>query len=161
MSENAIALETRLGRPEDYESALDIQKRAYLAKEAPLYGSDIPPLSETPETLAAELAGGKQLLVGLWNGKIVASLRMQILEDGTAYFCRLSVDPDVQGKGIGKKMIAAFEQRYPLAPQYALDCGVRSEENLYIYSRLGYKKTEKTLQVPNGPECVVMIKKRT
>lgn len=153
-------LTVRYGTPDDYEAALEIQRRAYFAKEAPLYGPNLPPMAETPGTLAAEIAGGKILLVGEMDGRVVASLRMKKLEDGAVYFGRLSVDPDMQGNGIGKKMALAVESFNPDAPAFVLDCGDRSDENMYIYSKLGYVKTGKTFQVENGPFCHEMRKER-
>ncbi len=153
-------LHVRIGTPEDYPAALEIQKRAYQLKEVPLYGENLPPLGETPETMAREVAEGKSLLVGEMDGRVVASLRMKTLEDGSVYFGRLSVDPDMQGKGIGKRMALAVEDFHPDAHTFVLDCGERSEENHYIYSKLGYRETGKTIDVPNGPRCVEMIKRR-
>lgn len=153
-------LRVRIGTPEDYPAALEIQKRAYRLKEAPLYGENLPPLRETPETMAREAAEGKILLVGEMDGRVVASLRMKTLEDGSVYFGRLSVDPDLQGRGIGKRMALAVEDLHPAAGAFVLDCGERSEENHYIYSKLGYRETGKTIDVPDGPRCVEMIKRR-
>lgn len=152
------AFTARIGGPSDYRAALDIQCRSYEQKEAPLYGPNIPPLAETPETLAMEIAGGKTLVVGEADGRVVASLRMKRLPDGSAYFCRLSVDPDTQGRGFGQQMVAAFERLNADAPAFVLDCGVDSAENRHIYSKLGYRETGERIQVPDGPECAVMRK---
>lgn len=151
-------LEIRPGTPDDYADALDVQQRAYALKEVPLYGGNIPPLSEMPETIAREEAEGKRLLVGTHDGKVVASLRMKTLEDGSIYFCRLSVDPDLQGRGIGKRMALAVEKLNPVAPSYVLECGDKSGENMYIYTKLGYRKTGREFQVPDGPYCLEMRK---
>lgn len=153
-------LTVRLGTPADYPAALEIQRRAYRLKEAPLYGESIPPLAETPETLAKEIAGGKQLLVGEVDGRLVASLRMKRLESGSAYFGRLSVDPDLQGNGIGQRMALAVEDQYPDATEFVLDCGENSAENYHIYHKIGYRETGKAFQVPNGPRCLEMIKRK-
>jgi Predicted acetyltransferase len=160
MSDQTAALTVRLGRPEDYEAVLDIQRRAYRAKEAPLYGEDIPPLSETPESLERESSDGKRLVVGLLDRKIVASLRMKALDDGSVYFGRLSVDPDHQGKGFGQIMAQAVEELNPAVFEFVLDCGEFSDENFHIYSKLGYVKTGKSFQVENGPKCVEMRKQK-
>ena len=153
-----FALTFRPGVPDDYEAILDIQRRAYRQKEAPLYGENIPPLKETPATLADEVAGGKTILVGVNNGRVVASLRMKPLEDGSMYWGRLSVDPDLQGKGIGQRMALAVEDFSPAANGFVLDCGDRSDENMHIYSKLGYRTTGEAFQVPGGPRVLVMKK---
>lgn len=160
MEKAKLDLHVRIGGPGDYQTALDIQRRSYALKEAPLYGADIPPLSETPETLAAEIAGGKQLVIGEVGGRVVASLRMKKLDNGAVYFCRLSVDPDLQGNGIGQRMALAVEDLNPEAKEFALDCGDNSVENLHIYRKLGYRETGKTIQMENGPLCLEMVKRK-
>lgn len=155
-----IALRVRPGTPEDYEAVLAIQRRAYELKEAPLYGPDLPPLKETPATLAAELANaGRRLLVGEVAGRVAASLRMEAREDGSAYFCRLSVDPGMQGLGIGRRMVAAFEEANAGAREFVLDCGENSAENLHLYGKLGYRPTGESFRIPGGPRVLVMKKK--
>ena len=160
METKTLALHVRLGTPADYPAALEIQRRAYQLKEVPLYGTDLPPLRETPDTLAKEEAEGKHLLVGESGGRVVASLRMQKLEDGSVYFGRLSVDPDLQGHGIGQKMALAVEDFNPGVSEFILDCGELSSENRHIYTKLGYRETGAAVQVPNGPYCLEMKKTR-
>lgn len=155
-----LQLHIRLGTPDDYPEVLDVQRRAYLLKEAPLYGPNLPPFEETPDTLTRETAEGKRLLVGVADGRVVASLRMKTLDNGEVYWGRLSVDPDLQGHGIGQKMILAVEGLHPDAPAIVLDCGEKSVENMHIYSKLGYQKTGESFQVPNGPLVLVMKKER-
>lgn len=162
MSDNtaSAALTVRPGVADDYAAVLDIQRRAYTMKEAPLYGPDLPPLQETPETLVQEAKEGKLLLVGVRSGRVVASLRTKKLDDGSVYWCRLSVDPDLMGNGIGQQMIHAVEERNPDAPALVLDCGENSAENMHIYSKMGYRTTGEAYQVPNGPRVLVMRKER-
>lgn len=160
MGEKACDITIRMGTPADYPAALEVQRRAYLQKEAPLYGPDIPPLAETPATLAEEAEEGKRLLICEKGGRLVASLRMQKLEDGSVYFGRLSVDPDMQGNGIGQRMALAVEEFNPGVREFVLDCGELSAENMHIYQKLGYRKTGAAVQVPNGPYCLEMKKIR-
>jgi predicted GNAT family N-acyltransferase len=157
---NPEKLALRPAVPADYPALLSIQRAAYGLKEVPLYGPDLPPLRETPESLATEVASGKQILVGEIDGVVVASLRLQVRPDGEVYFGRLSVNPELQGKGIGQGMLRGIEAYFPSAPSFALDCGVRSEENNHIYSKHGYVLTGETFQVPGGPMVQVMRKVR-
>ena len=150
----------RPATPADYPDLLAIQRAAYGLKEVPLYGPDLPPLRETPESLELETASGKQIFVGTVEGSVVASLRLEIRPDGEVYFGRLSVNPELQGRGVGQAMLRALENHFPSAPSFALDCGVRSEENHHIYSKHGYVLTGETFQVPDGPMVRVMRKKR-
>lgn len=160
MHNEEYPLEFRLGTPADYPAVLDIQKRAYQLKEVPLYGEDLPPLRETSETLAGEIADGKHILLALHKGTLVGSMRFKPLDDGRIYWGRLSVDPDIQGKGIGQRLARAVEDFNPKAPGFVLDCGEHSAENYHIYSKLGYVKTGEGFQVPGGPYVVVMRKER-
>ncbi len=154
------AVTMRRARPEEYAEILAIQREAYTLKEVPLYGGNLPPLRETPETLAREAAEGKVILVGVLGGEVVASMRAQVRPDGEVYWGRLSVSPALQGRGIGQAMVAGVEGFFPDAPSFALDCGVRSEENRHIYSKLGYVATCETIQIPDGPVCGLMRKVR-
>lgn len=154
-------LTVRPGTPADYPAALEIQRRAYQLKEVPLYGPNLLPLRETPEDLAAEAAEGKRLLVGTHAGRVVASIRVKQQEDGAIYSCRLSVDPDLQGKGIGQRMMQAVEALHPEADEFTLDCGVDSAENRHIYTKLGYRETGVELQAKGGPRCLEMRKTAT
>lgn len=160
MNKPKIPIHVRLGRPEDYEAALEVQRRAYAQKEVPLYGDDIPPLSETPGTIAREIGEGYTLLVGETDGRIVASLRMKTLADGSVYFGRLSVDPCLQGNGIGQRMALAVEEFNPEATEFTLNCGEKSAENRHIYEKLGYRETGGAYQVPNGPRVLDMKKRK-
>lgn len=160
MNSNDFPLHFRLGTPDDYSAALDIQRRAYQLKEVPLYGTDLPPLRETPQTLAGEVAGGKRLFVAENEGKVVGSMRFEILPDGTVYWCRLSVDPDLQGRGIGQRLVAALEAMHANAPAFVLDCGKDSAENRHIYSKLGYRETGEGFQVEGGPFVLEMRKEK-
>ena len=156
----ASMMTLRPATPEDYETILAIQRHAYELKEVPLYGENLPPLQETPETLAQEAADGKQILVGTVNGIVVASMRVQRRPDGELYWGRLSVDPSLQGQGLGQAMVRGVENFFPEVKTFVLDCGVKSEENNHIYSKLGYVATGETFQVPNGPLVRVMRKRR-
>ena len=157
----ASMLTLRQSTPEDYETILEIQRHAYELKEVPLYGENLPPLQETAETLSEEAAAGKQILVGTVNNIVVASMRAQLRPNGELYWGRLSVDPSLQGQGLGQAMVQAVETFFPEAKSFVLDCGVKSEENNHIYSKFGYVATGETFQVPNGPLVQVMRKRRT
>lgn len=158
---NTYELTFRLGAEADYPAVLDIQRRAYTLKEVPLYGEDLVPLKETPETLAREVADeGKRLLVAEHGGRVVGSMRFKILDDGSVYWCRLSVEPALQGRGIGQRLVAAVEERHPDARGFVLDCGRDSVENRHIYAKSGYRETGEGFQVPGGPYVLVMRKDR-
>ena len=151
-------LRVRAGGSDDYGAVLEIQRRAYAAKELPLYGPNLPPLRETAEDLAREAAAGARLLVGEWDGLTVGSIRLERREGGDVHLYRLSVDPAWQGRGIGRSLALAAEDVWPDAAAFALDCGEKSRENLHIYRKLGYRETGEVVRVPDGPRCLSLRK---
>jgi GNAT superfamily N-acetyltransferase len=150
----------RPGGPEDYQAVLSIQRRAYAGKEVPLYGPDLSPLRETPESLAGELGEGRWLLVAEVDGRIAGSIRLERRGEDGIHLYRLSVDPDLQGGGLGQRLVRAAEEANPRAGFFILDCGEKSEENLYIYRKLGFRETGRVIQAPGGPRCLEMRKER-
>jgi GNAT superfamily N-acetyltransferase len=126
--------------PEHAGEAITVQYAAYLS-EGRRYGTtDIPPLLETPEELAADLSRPGVAGFGAWLGpRLVGSARLRGLDGGgPVAFVRYSVAPDVQGRGVGAALIDAAHAT--LAPGTAswLVTGVRSTENLALYRRRGY-----------------------
>ena len=51
----------------------------------------------------------KWVLVAYMGDKIVASLRIEVMGDGTAYLSRFGVSPENQNAGIGKSMMHAVD----------------------------------------------------
>ncbi len=158
-SENmASRLRLRPAERGDFERMLAVQRAAYALKEAPLYGQNLPPFMETPETLAEAIAGGTRIFVAEVDGEVVASMRVDVLEDGEAHWSRLSVDPALMGRKIAQTMLREAEALFADAPRFSLDCGERSVENRHIYLKHGYVETGESFQVPDGPRVLVMVK---
>lgn len=70
---------------------------------------------------------------------IVGSVRAQIKE-GTCFIGRLLVHPNFQNQGIGTALMREMEKRFPQAERFELFTGHRSEKNLYLYGKLGYRE---------------------
>jgi ribosomal protein S18 acetylase RimI-like enzyme len=69
---------------------------------------------------------------------IVGSVRGQLTGD-SVYVGRLMVDSEYQNKGLGTRLMLALESAFPQAKKFTLGTGHRSERNLYLYHKLGYK----------------------
>jgi ribosomal protein S18 acetylase RimI-like enzyme len=122
---------------EDAEGILELQKLAYRS-EAEIYDDfNIPPLRQTIEELRCELAA-KIVLKAVEDGRIVGSVRAWAKE-GTCYIERLIVHPDFQGRGIGTSLMREIENRFPDRRRAELFTGHKSERNLRLYARLGYR----------------------
>ncbi|TDE29531.1 GNAT family N-acetyltransferase [Actinomadura sp. 6K520] len=141
MSEPSVAVE-RAG-PRDAGEVLTVQRAAYVA-EAQLYGDPfIPPLVESAEQLRKVLASDAVVLKAVLDGRLVGAVRAQFSEH-TCLIGRLVVVPDLQGRGIGRRLLAALEDEVTgRADACVLFTGHLSEANLRLYRRAGYSETHR------------------
>ena len=122
---------------EDAGTILELQKLAYM-QEAIFYNSyNIPPLTQTLEETIQEFKA-QTVLKATLNGRIVGSAR-GYLEDGTCYVGKIMVNPDFQNRGLGSRLLYAVEQLFPEAQRYELFTGYKSQKNLHLYKKYGYK----------------------
>lgn len=122
----------------DAQAILNLQKQAYRS-EAELYNDfAIPPLLQTLDELKSEF-GTKVILKAVLNERIVGSVRGWA-QNGTCYIERLIVHPQEQGKGIGTQLMRKIEEAFPQAKRYELFTGHRSEKNIRLYRKLGYRE---------------------
>lgn len=124
----------------DAPALLALQRCAY-ATEARLYDDwTIPPLTQDIASLRAEIAT-MTFLKACDQGVIVGSVRARSV-DGCAQIGRLMVDPQRQRQGIGSALLRAVEAALPDAMRFELFTGERSEGNLRLYRRHGYRVRE-------------------
>lgn len=76
--------------------------------------------------------------------------------DGVLHVGRLVVAPDLQGHGIGTRLLLAAEQATAL-PRATLFTGARSTANLRLYRRHGYVESHRE-QVHPGLKLVHLVK---
>jgi ribosomal protein S18 acetylase RimI-like enzyme len=75
------------------------------------------------------------------EGRLVGAVRAR-LEGSTWEIGRLMVAPDLAGRGIGRRLLAHAEAHAPAdAASVALFTGARSERNISIYERAGFRRT--------------------
>jgi GNAT superfamily N-acetyltransferase len=126
--------------PEDAGEVLTIQRAAFVS-EALIYGDpDMPPLVQTLEELEAELqdAGG---WVARVDGRLVGAIRTREA-DGVLLIGRIAIAPDMQGAGIGQRLLETAEA-HSRATEAELFTGSLSEANIRLYERCGYAQTER------------------
>jgi GNAT superfamily N-acetyltransferase len=124
---------------DDLPEILAMQKCAF-QEQADMYDApDIPPMVETVEEMARDRERGTFLKAVAPDGRIVGTVRSH-REDATCHIARLAVDPDWQNRGLGARLLAAAEAAYPNAARYELFTGGRSEKNLYLYRKHGYRE---------------------
>lgn len=145
-------------RPDDAGEVLTLQRAAFV-QEAIIYRSvDMPPLTQTLESLEAELHDNLGL-VAVEGARIIGAVRAQ-LDDDLLLIGRICIAPDAQGKGVGSLLLAEVEQRGAAAgaTQAELFTGSLSEANLRLYEREGYVETER-VQGDDGIEQVFLRKR--
>lgn len=123
---------------DDADEILDLQKLAYQSEAAIYNDFSIPPLTQTPEQIRNEFES-KVFLKATNQGKIVGSVRAST-EGDTCFIGRLIVHPDFQRQGIGTRLMERIERHFSTAGRFELFTGDRSENNLRLYRKLGYRE---------------------
>lgn len=126
----------------DAEEILSLQKLAYKS-EAQIYNDyKIFPMNQTLEEIKNDFERWL-FLKAVINEKIIGSVRAFEKKD-TCYIGRLIVHPDFQNQGFGTKLLNRIENIFN-SKRFELFTGHKSEKNLYLYQKLGYKifKSEK------------------
>ncbi len=121
---------------EDARDILELQRLAYQS-EAEIYDDwSIPPLTQTLDGMKDDIV--RQLcLKAVLEGKIVGSVR-GVRNGDTCEIGRLIVCPDLQGRGIGSRLMAAIEGAFAGVRRFELFTGHRSERNIRLDRTLGY-----------------------
>lgn len=127
-----------LARVEDAPTIHALQKQAYLAEAELHYDYSIPPLHQTLHSVLEEFGEGI-VLKAVQNGQLIGSVRA-FQEADTCYVGKLIVAASLQNKGIGQGLMQAIEHYFPQAGQFELFTGYKSEKNLYLYHKLGYRE---------------------
>ncbi|MCL2258361.1 MAG: GNAT family N-acetyltransferase [Cystobacterineae bacterium] len=124
-----------LAQTEDMEEILKLQHLAYQS-EALLHNDfTIQPLRQTLDEAIAECSKSL-VLKAVLNGEIIGSVRAYE-KSGTAYIGKLMVHPNCQGKGLGRRLLAAIEQTFANR-RYELFTSCKSDRNLHLYETAGY-----------------------
>ncbi|MFJ9040671.1 GNAT family N-acetyltransferase [Streptomyces sp. NPDC102406] len=124
----------------DTEQILKLQYLCYQS-EAELYGDyAIEPLTQSLDSIRAELAAGTVLVARLGD-EVVASVRGTVDAEGTVRIGKLIVHPRMQRHGLGGRLLSAVESALGAAgtaKRFELSTGHRSEHNLRLYRKHGY-----------------------
>ncbi|GAA2408312.1 GNAT family N-acetyltransferase [Actinomadura vinacea] len=129
--------------PDDAGEILTVQRAAHVT-EAQLYGDPfIPPLVESFDQVRKVLAGDAVVLKAMAGRRLVGAVRARF-SDHTCLVGRLVVAPDMQGRGIGERLMRALEDEVAdRADACVLFTGHLGEDDLRLYRRLGYKETHR------------------
>lgn len=126
----------------DAERILGLQKLAYIS-EAEIYNDfTIPPLLATLAEIENEFTT-QVFLKASMDDKIFGSVRAYE-KNKTCYIGKLMVHPDFRNKGLGARLVTEIEACFAASNRFELFTGHKSEKNINLYKKLGYKifKTE-------------------
>jgi tyrosine decarboxylase/aspartate 1-decarboxylase len=132
---------------DDAQAVLDLQKLAYQSEAALNNDYTIPPLRQTLNEMKVDLENQVVLKASL-GGEIVGSVRAY-LKDGTCFIGRLIVQPELQNRGIGTRLLDEIEAAFGQARRFELFTSDRSDRNLYLYQKLGYREFKRENMATN------------
>ncbi|WP_158102909.1 GNAT family N-acetyltransferase [Lentzea kentuckyensis] len=144
--------------PRHAGEVLTIQRAAYL-QEARRYGAwDLPPLVETLDEIRDHLNSGTPAFGAFDGTRLIGSVRSRV--DGERMeVARLAVAPDVQGGGVGRRLLEAISTQVPEEVRVVwLFTGAESDGNLSFYESAGFVRVGEHLDAV-GIRCVTLEQK--
>ncbi|MEJ7628583.1 MAG: tRNA (guanosine(37)-N1)-methyltransferase TrmD [Nocardioidaceae bacterium] len=154
----ATEAEVRLARPADAGELLTLQRCCWVSEAQLNDALRIPPLVESLDDVRSALDDWLTVTVRV-DGRLVASVRARRALDGAWEIGRLMVAPDLEGRGLGRHLLAHIEEAAPPeATSYRLFTGARSERNLRMYRKAGYRRAPDG-EVEPEPGVVTLVKR--
>jgi tRNA (guanine37-N1)-methyltransferase len=155
----AESLAITVAQPSDAGELTTLQRACWASEARANDTHDIPPLVESVDEVAQGLRDWQTWVVRE-GGRLVASVRARVHPDEPAVWQigRLMVAPDLQGRGLGRALLAHAETQAPSGTTaYWLNTGTRSDRNLRTYRKAGYR-----VQPGEGtfPGTVDLLKRR-
>lgn len=132
-------IDVRTASREDAAEILEIQKQAYHG-QAEIYNNyELPPLTQSLESIEREF-DDKIFLKILSCGRLVGVVRFAV-DNGHVAVDRMAVKPEFQNQGIGTTLLKEIESRVPDAVSFKLFTGSKSTRNVHLYKKMGYTVT--------------------
>ncbi|MBN1951616.1 MAG: GNAT family N-acetyltransferase [Bacteroidales bacterium] len=121
----------------DAAEILEVQKRAF-HQEAVLHNKfDIPALLQDHKSIQDDF-NNYSFYKLCSEGKIVASVKVRLLEGNILSIGRLVVLPEYQRKGLGRTIMEFLEASYSGVTCFELFTAEKSVHNIRFYEQLGY-----------------------
>ena len=155
----AVGVELARAAPADAPEVLVLQRACWVPEARANASTDLPPLTESLDEVRASFEQWRTWVVR-GAGRLVGSVRGRVspLDPGMWESGRLMVAPDLQGRGLGRALLAHAEAAAPAGcATWWINTGARSVDNIRMYKRAGYR------QVPGPgrfPGTVDLTKRR-
>ncbi|MDJ0361912.1 GNAT family N-acetyltransferase [Rhodococcus sp. H29-C3] len=149
--------------PKDAGELFTLQRAAYVTEAQAHEDLNLPPLVESLTEVTNELDKPEVDSFGLRDGaqRLVGAVRVRVLPANArcAEVGRLVVAPDVQGRGLGSRLLELVEERLSEdITELKLFTGEHSVGNLRLYSRFSYRETHR-VPTANGYALVYLSKR--
>ncbi len=151
-----LAGEVRLAVPADAGELLTLMRACWVQEQHANPGVFIPPLHEDLADVQAWMQEWTTLVLRV-GGRLVGGARGR--REGDQWDVgRVMAAPDLQGRGLGRFMLAAIEEAAPAdVTGYVLFTGAKSERNIRMYKKAGYSLRGPE---PTAPGAVRLTKRR-
>jgi len=120
----------------DAAEILALQKLAYQSEAARYNDYNISPLNQTLDEIMGQFKN-HVFLKAVVEGKIIGTVRA-FEESATCYVGRLAVHPAMQNRGTGTALMKEIEKYYK-PERFELFVGSKSDNNIHLYRKLGYR----------------------
>jgi [ribosomal protein S18]-alanine N-acetyltransferase len=131
-----VSLVLRDATVDDLDDLLSLESRCYLPEQ-----------TYSREEYRYSLARAKAVNLGIWDGKLpigfVGAFHHATHKLGHVY--TINVDPHRRGEGLGKRLMAACEDRMRALGmrRMVLEVNVENVEGIRLYERCGYTRVER------------------
>lgn len=141
----------------DLPGLLGIQKAAFMRYTKYLLPEQMPPVTETLEGVRDDFLR-KRILIAEFGGALAGSVRYSA-KGGVCLIERLSVDPALQGRGIGSSLVREVERRVgEKVHKIYLETGLLADNLLMFYAKLGYSGEAVLRKHYGGFDWIVLSK---
>ena len=151
-------LDVRPAVPADAGELFTLQRACWLQELEANPGVAIPALQESLDDVRRWLGEWTTFVArDPASGRLVGAVRGRLDDHGEWDIGRVMVAPDLQGRGLGRALLALVEEAAPPeAASYVLFTGARSTDNLRMYRKAGYRLRPDR----EAPEGAVVLTKR-
>lgn len=128
---------------DDAGEVLTLQRAAFVSEAIIYQDLDMPVFTQTLAEVEAELRENLGC-VAVRGARMVGAARAR-QHEGMLLIGRIAIAPDVQGAGLGSRLLEAVEERGRSAGarEAELFTGRLSEANVRLYERQGYRESER------------------
>lgn len=140
----------------DLAEILRLQKKAFGQVADLLNCPGLPALLQTEQGIHEEFDHCVILKCFGDDGRIVGSVRAFVDEENACRIGKLIVDPDSQGRGIGRALMAEIERSFPACARYCLFTSEETPWTSQLYRKLGYGETGRR---PMGGTVMILMDK--